>query len=180
MADFIFPTLTTAIVGFASTAPSTGKTITATVVNSGASAYSFSGNISGSNPTFTVIKGDKVVLNVNASGHPFWIKTAADTGIGSSVTTGITNNGTQSGTITWYTAGISTGTYYYICQNHSDMKGIINILNLTSVINIETSIGGINVGDLNLSSVITGTIPGWLSGRRPVSGQVFPRGVYNK
>jgi hypothetical protein len=24
------------------------------------------------------------------------------------------------------------------------------------------------------------TRPGWLTGRRPVSGQVFPRGVYNK
>jgi hypothetical protein len=24
------------------------------------------------------------------------------------------------------------------------------------------------------------TIPGWLTGRRPSQGQVFPRGVYNK
>jgi hypothetical protein len=24
------------------------------------------------------------------------------------------------------------------------------------------------------------TRPGWLTGRRPVSGQLFPRGVYNK
>lgn len=30
------------------------------------------------------------------------------------------------------------------------------------------------------ASDITGTEPGWLTGRRPVSGQVFPRGVYNK
>lgn len=33
---------------------------------------------------------------------------------------------------------------------------------------------GLNFG------VISNTIPGWLTGRRPVSGQVFPRGVYNK
>jgi plastocyanin len=175
MADWSIVNLTTAVVGFATTQPSKGKTITATVVNSGASAYSFSGNISGSNPTFTVIKGDKVVLNVNASGHPFWIKTAAVTGTGSAVTIGITNNGTQSGTITWDTTGISTGTYYYICQNHSNMQGTITVSNLT--INIPNVVLTTN---LNFESSITETRPGWLTGRRPSQGQVFPRGIYNK
>jgi hypothetical protein len=32
----------------------------------------------------------------------------------------------------------------------------------------------------NLSISFTETRPGFLTGRRPVSGQVFPRGVYNK
>ena len=43
---------------------------------------------------------------------------------------------------------------------------------------IETSNGTVSVG--NLSSGIGTAVPGFLTGRRPVSGQVFPRGVYNK
>lgn len=177
MADFTFPSLTTAVVGFASTAPSTGKTIAASVTNSGASSYTFSGNISGSNPAFTVIKGDTVVLSISASGHPFWIKTAAVTGTGSSVTENITNNGTQSGTITWKPA--VSGTYYYICQIHNVMQGTITVSDLNSVINIETSNGTVSVGNINLSG-LNPTTSGWLTGRRPANGQVFPRGVYNK
>lgn len=37
--------------------------------------------------------------------------------------------------------------------------------------------GTISIGNIDISSQ---TIPGWLTGRRPVSGQLFPRGVYNK
>lgn len=173
MANYTPLNLTTAVVGFASTAPSTGKTITASVTNSGASAYLFSGDISGSNPTFTVIKGDTVVLNINASGHPFWIKTSAVTGTASSVTDGIVNNGTQSGTITWKPS--VSGTYYYICQFHSAMQGTITVSDLT--INIPNNIVATN---LNLGSVTTETRPGWLTGRRPSQGQAFPRGIYNK
>jgi hypothetical protein len=45
---------------------------------------------------------------------------------------------------------------------------------------ITTTNGTVNIGNINIGSVITGTESGWLTGRRPVSGQVFPRGVYNK
>ena len=50
----------------------------------------------------------------------------------------------------------------------------------TAAYTIEPSNGTISAGNIDLSSSITDTIPGWLTGRRPVSGQVFPRGVYNK
>jgi hypothetical protein len=40
--------------------------------------------------------------------------------------------------------------------------------------------GTVSIGNIDLSSQITDTRSGWLTGRRPVSGQVFPRGVYNK
>jgi len=46
--------------------------------------------------------------------------------------------------------------------------------------NVTGTNGTISAGNINLSNEITNTIPGWLTGRRPVSGQVFPRGVYNK
>jgi len=173
MADWSIVNLTTAVAGFATTQPSTGKTITASVTNSGASAYSFSGDISGSNPSFTVLKGDKLVLSISASGHPFWIKTAAVTGTGSAVTEYITNNGTQSGTITW--TPTTTGTYYYICQHHGAMQGTITVSDL--VINISNNIVTTN---LDFSSTVTETRPGWLTGRRPSQGQVYPRGIYNK
>jgi hypothetical protein len=46
--------------------------------------------------------------------------------------------------------------------------------------NVTGTNGTISAGNINLSADITGTVPGFLTGRRPVSGQVFPRGVYNK
>jgi hypothetical protein len=49
-----------------------------------------------------------------------------------------------------------------------------------TVDNVTTTNGTVNYGNIDLSSQITDTIPGFLTGRRPVSGQVFPRGVYNK
>ena len=46
--------------------------------------------------------------------------------------------------------------------------------------NVTGTNGTVNYGNIDLSSQITDTRSGWLTGRRPVSGQVFPRGVYNK
>lgn len=50
----------------------------------------------------------------------------------------------------------------------------------TSSYTIEPSNGTVSVGNIDLSANITETRPGWLTGRRPSQGQVFPRGVYNK
>ncbi len=49
-----------------------------------------------------------------------------------------------------------------------------------SVNNVTGTNGTLSAGNINLGADITGTVPGFLTGRRPVSGQVFPRGVYNK
>ena len=40
----------------------------------------------------------------------------------------------------------------------------------------------VSSGDLNASvyGILNGTIPGYLTGRRPHTGQLYPRGVYNK
>ena len=78
-------------------------------------------------PQLQCSAGDTLVFNVNALGHPFWIKTAATTGTGNQVTQGVTGAGTQLGTVTWDTTGITPGTYYYICQFHSLMYGEIVI-----------------------------------------------------
>ena len=46
--------------------------------------------------------------------------------------------------------------------------------------NVSITNGTISAGNIDLSVDITVTRPGWLTGRRPSQGQLFPRGVYNK
>ena len=112
----------------------TTSTYTLSVGNSGASHYVFTGTDSttshsnSNDPIITCNAGDTLVFNVNASGHPFYVKTSATTGTGNQVTTGtITGNGASVGTVTWDTTGVTPGTYYYICQFHSGMVGQIVI-----------------------------------------------------
>ena len=107
----------------------TGATTTSwTVTNNGATNYVFSGASSGNNINITASEGSILEFNVNAGGHPFWIKTNQTTGTNNGVTEGIiTNNGTDSGTITWNTRQVTPGTYYYICQFHGGMTGTITI-----------------------------------------------------
>ena len=49
-------------------------------------------------PTVTINVGDTVNFAVNASGHPFYLKTVAGTGTGNTIS-GVTNNGTSSGSV---------------------------------------------------------------------------------
>jgi len=103
--------------------------------NVGAGAYSLSGSdrngsVSGNNVTVTLNVGDTVNFSVNASGHPFWIKTTNNTGTGDGAS-GVTNNGAQSGTVSWTPS--SSGTYYYICQFHGSMVGTISVVSTSSI-----------------------------------------------
>lgn len=83
------------------------------------------GSVNGNDPALAFNNGDIVDFVINASGHPFWLKTTATNGTGNGISSGVTNNGTQYGTVQW-TVG-STGTFYYICQFHSGMVGTITI-----------------------------------------------------
>ena len=94
------------------------------VTNSGASGYVFGGI--DTNISISAVTGSTLTFEVTAAGHPFWIKTAATTGTGDAVT-GVTNNGSDVATIVWDTTGVAPGTYYYICQVHGTMTGIITI-----------------------------------------------------
>jgi len=99
------------------------------VTASGSGAYTLSGtdkagNVSGNNPTITCNAGDTLNFVVDASGHPFWIKTQAGTGTGNQAT-GVTNGGTQSGTVTWTPS--AAGTYFYQCEYHGAMVGQIDV-----------------------------------------------------
>jgi hypothetical protein len=138
------------------------------VTNSGASAYTINGN---NNPTINLIRGFTYYFSVNASGHPFWIKTSQVTGIGNAYTSGITNNGTQVGTITFTVPLDAPSTLYYICQFHSSMAGQFNISDLgptgatgPSGPSGATGPGGGGVGSLTATYIAYGKTDGSITG----------------
>ncbi len=79
------------------------------------------GSVSGNEPTVKVNKGDTIIFNIDASRHPFHIKTKFSLGSGNQVITGKLsgNPGTQSGKLSWNTKGVSPGKYYYVCSPHA-------------------------------------------------------------
>lgn len=119
----------TGTAGTPGSAGATGATgiaggVSYSVTNSGASSYLIAGS---SNPTLTLVKGFTYYFVVSASGHPFWIKTAQVTGTGSAYTSGVTNNGVDSGTISFTVPFDAPATLYYICQFHGSMTGTLTI-----------------------------------------------------
>ena len=119
-----------------------GSPYSIAVTASGSSAYTLSGtdkngSVSGNNPTIYVNDGDIINFSVNASGHPFLVKTVNSTGTGNQLATfvngvdytggGVSGNGTAGGTVTLYTASLGGTTLYYNCQYHSSMAGSIVI-----------------------------------------------------
>jgi len=164
------------------------QTYNINVSNVGAGAYSLSGSdsngsVSGNNVTVTLMIGDTVNFVVNASGHPFFIKTAATTGLGDQAS-GVTNNGAQNGTVSW--TPDTVGTYYYICQYHPAMVGTINATANTSkharvattdsftIYPDDTIRLTVNFNDSNMGSIASAKHS---ITRRPRVGQVYPRGV---
>lgn len=98
--------------------------VTYPVTNNGASAYTIAGT---DNPSLTLVKGLTYYFDVSATGHPFWIKTAPNTGTGDAYNSGITNNGITSGIVTFTVPFDAPNTLYYICQYHGTMNGTINV-----------------------------------------------------
>ncbi|MGY8950081.1 MAG: cupredoxin domain-containing protein, partial [Flavobacteriales bacterium] len=94
------------------------------------SGNDFNGSVSGDDPNLTFIVGDQITFNVNASGHPFYLKTVAGSGSGNQIS-GVTNQGTTNGAVVWTPA--AAGTYYYQCGPHTAMVGTITIIKSTSV-----------------------------------------------
>ena len=112
----------------AATTPATAD-YTISVTNNGAGAYALSGtdrngSVSGDNAGLNFNNGDIVDFNVNASGHPFWIKTVSGTGTDNQAS-GVTNGGAEVGTVRWVIG--SAGTFYYVCQYHATMVGTITV-----------------------------------------------------
>jgi len=115
---------------FKETATPTGSF---TVVNNGASAYTFSGDVTGDNPTLTLERGVTYSFYLNASGHPFYIMTGSGAyTVDGQYNIGVTGQGTQVGTLTFTVPNNAPDTLAYVCQFHGSMAGTINVINNTA------------------------------------------------
>ena len=106
-------------------------THTFSVVNNGASAYTFSDTAnhwfptSEDNPVLYLRRGETYVFDVNASTHPFEIR--ASNG-GAAYSTGVTNNAAQVGEVVFSVPMSAPATLYYQCTVHASMGAVINIV----------------------------------------------------
>ena len=103
------------------------------VTASGQADYTFtrtsaSGTASGDDISITAEVGDTLTFTMNAAGHPFYIQTvAAPYDSYNIVQSGVTGNGSDTGTIIWNLANVAPGTYHYVCGNHAAMTGTITV-----------------------------------------------------
>jgi hypothetical protein len=123
-------------VAISESTPYSPVTYNYTVTGTGSSSWTFTGSASGNNPSLTATVGDTLRFAVSSTNsNTFYIKTAAVGGTGSTVSTGITNNGTQNNTVVWNTAGAAAGTYYYIsAENPNNMVGVITLAPATTTL----------------------------------------------
>ena len=86
----------------------------------------FNGTLNGSDPSISVNVGDTLIFNVNSPGHPFYLIINSNGGFTSSnLVNNISNNGAETGTISW--TPNEAGIYYYICIYHSGMMGTVTV-----------------------------------------------------
>ena len=94
------------------------------VSNNALTSYRIDG---ATNPTLNLIRGQTYTFNINASGHPFWIKTVNSTGTANAYNSGVTGNGTDVGTLTFVVPLDAPASLHYNCEFHASMNGSINV-----------------------------------------------------
>ena len=99
------------------------------VTNDGANAYIIN---SQSNPDLTLVRGRTYTFNVNASGHPFAIKSVQGPGTGNLFSEGVTNNEADTGVVTFVVPADAPDTLYYDCEAHGAMTGTLHIISIGS------------------------------------------------
>ena len=128
---------------------------------SSARAYSFPHRENERNPILKLYRGNTYKFNVNVKGHPFWImtepyksKVSEDGSTSTIFDTGVTNNGTDYGTVTFTvpTTG-APDTLYYQCGNHDAMYGILQIRDITTTADIDPENDIIGVKNYSLRTV---------------------------
>ena len=135
------------------------------VVNNGSSAYRFTGpgqDGAEDNPNIYLVRGQRYVFKMNASGHPFQIRVANG---GAAYSDGVTNNGAQTGNVVFNVQHDAPAQLYYQCTSHGGMVGNIYIVGgpqvISGVVTATTFVG-------NLTGNVTGNATG-LSGTPNVS-----------
>ena len=84
------------------------------VLNSYSGAYVIN-NVN--NNDIALIRGNTYNIIINAPGHPFWIQSVSGGYSSNNIySSGITNNGTQIGTIIFVVPMNAPNTLYYACQ----------------------------------------------------------------
>jgi hypothetical protein len=94
------------------------------VVNATFPTYTINGV---ANPPLTVVRGQTYTFDVNATNHPFYIKSVQSNGTGNAYNNGVSVNGVQSGTITWTVPSDAPSQLFYDCAIHLVMSGPINV-----------------------------------------------------
>ena len=110
------------------------------ISNNGASHYVITQK---NDPDITLERGKTYEFNIDSPGHPFWIKTLTQTGTSNGYSFGVENNGTSNGIITFKVPLDAPDQLYYVCQNHLNMNGKINI--------VDTNSSGVIVSDASSS-----------------------------
>ena len=129
------------------------------VVNSGSSAYQFNATGIGFtqntlNPPLYLNRGQHYQFNVNASGHPFYIKDSLGSGLTGKYDDGVVNAGAQVGVVTFKVPFDAPNTLYYQCSNHAAMAGKIIV---DSDGNLGISSGGTLVGSASTINFVSST-----------------------
>ncbi len=108
-----------------------GDQVTARTYNitDGTGIYNIDGE---NNASIYLIRGQKYILSIDATGHPFHIQTSSGA-YNSNIeySSGITNAGIDNGIITFIVPYDAPDLLYYVCEYHSAMNGSIIIKNLT-------------------------------------------------
>ncbi len=109
-------------------------------------AYVFGNKPTQQNPQLTLYRGNTYKFVVDAKEHPFWIMTepyrqalAEDDSTSLLYTSGVTNAGTDSGTVTFTVPTDAPDVLYYQCGNHDNMNGIFAIKTISSTTKINVA-----------------------------------------
>ena len=155
------------------------------VVNSGSGHYAFTGYgfaSSANNPDLYLVRGETYEFVVNASGHPFYIKTVSGTGTGNQYSTGVSNNGQQTGTVTFTVPMDAPNKLFYNCSSHSSMNGTIYIHNNSAYLDssevdaIITALGGVGLDSALALNVIDSAYISGIVDSAYISGLGFGTG----
>jgi plastocyanin len=112
------------------------------VTNIGATSYRFDQYGSTNNPTIYTISGTTIAFKINATGHPLLIQNSAganfNTGLIHVSTTGVVSTGVSaqakdSGTLYWKIPADVSGSYRYQCSLHAPMVGLITVKSIITI-----------------------------------------------
>ena len=80
------------------------------------------------NPTLTLTRGNTYVFNLTRNEYAFYIKTDPTLGTTNQYTTGVTNNGSINGRVTFTVPQDAPDTLYYCNDTQRNLKGTLNIV----------------------------------------------------